>query len=120
MYRHNGACFGHRISECKGACVGEEDFQLYNQRVEMAVAQLSQFKKPNFVILGKGREHTEKSIVWVENGRYVGFGFVDTETTQEETWQELREHIEKYQHNKDTQKIIQQYLETTQDKIVYF
>jgi len=120
MYRHSGACFGYRVGECQGACIGEEDLNEYNQRVEQAISQLSQFKKPNFVIVGKGRNHTEKSIVWVENGRYLGFGFVDTEITQSETWQELREYIEKYQHNKDTQKIIQQYLETTQDKIVYF
>jgi len=120
MYRHSGACFGYRVGECKGACVGEEDLNDYNQRVEQAISQLSQFKKPNFVIVGKGRSYTEKSIVWVENGRYLGFGFVDKEIFQESSFLALKECIKKYQHDKDSQKIIQQYLETTQDKIVYF
>lgn len=120
MYRHGGACFGYRVGECKGACIGKEDFEEYNLRVEKAISQLSQFQKPNFVILGKGRAYTEKSLVWVENGRYLGFGFVDVQTTQETSWQNLREYIEKHQHNKDTKKIIQQYLETTQDQVIYF
>ncbi|MCS6795820.1 MAG: exonuclease domain-containing protein [Raineya sp.] len=121
MYRHSGACFGYRVGECAGACVCEEPIETYNSRVEQVIAHLSQFKKPNFCIIGKGRTHTEKSLVWVENGLYCGFGFVDMEDLEDiNNVQKLKQFIQKQPDNKDAQKIIRQYLETSQDKVFYF
>jgi DNA polymerase-3 subunit epsilon len=120
MYRHSGACFGHRIGECAGACIGQEDFSQYNARVEKAIAQLSQFKKPNFIIVGKGRSIEERSIVCIENGRYIGFGFVDTEVLQQIPPHLAKEYVQTRQDNRDTQKIIRQYLETSHDTIISY
>jgi DNA polymerase-3 subunit epsilon len=121
MYRHAGACFGYRVGECAGACVSQEPFEEYNKRVEQAIAQLSQFRKPNFCIVGKGRKHTEKSLVWVENGLYWGFGFIDSEVLAElKSIHEAKSFTQKQPDTKDAQKIIRQYLETSQDEIIYF
>lgn len=121
MYRHAGACFGYRVGECAGACVSQEPFEEYNKRVEQVIAQLSQFKKPNFCIIGKGRTYTEKSLVWVENGLYWGFGFIDKEILETiSDAKKLKSFIQKQTDTQDTQKIIRQYLETSQDKVIYF
>lgn len=118
MYRHAGACFGYRVGECPGACIGQESPEEYNKKVEKAIVQLTQFKKPNFLIIGKGRSNSEKSLVCVENGRYLGFGFVDSEILAQITPSIAKEYIEKKQDSRDTQKIIRQYLEVSSDKIV--
>jgi DNA polymerase III subunit epsilon len=34
----NGACFGHRLNRCKGACIGEEQAPLHNLRLQTAFA----------------------------------------------------------------------------------
>ncbi len=121
MYRHAGACFGYRVGECAGACVSQEPFEEYNKRVEQVIAQLNQFKKSNFCIIGQGRTPTERSLVWIENGLYGGFGFIDKETLDTiSNIQSLKSFIQKQTDTQDAQKIIRQYLETSQDKVIYF
>jgi len=120
MYRHSGACFGHRVGECAGACVGKEYFDDYNQRVEKVIALLSQFKKPNFVIVGKGRSGEERSVVCIENGKYLGFGFVDNEILKNTPARLAKEYIDVRQDNRDTQKIIRQYLEVSHDTVLSY
>ncbi len=55
----------------------------------------------------------------VENGCYVGFGYIPFEEVEGEAAL-LRSYIEKYQDNKDTQQIIKGYLKDTQDVVRYF
>ena len=37
------------------------------------------YKNQNFLLLDKGRSDDEKSIVQVSNGKYIGFGYIDTD-----------------------------------------
>lgn len=69
------SCFGHQVKKCFGACVGKEPVESYNLRVDDVIQRLT-FDEENFFILEPGREKSEKSIVWVENGSYRGFGYV--------------------------------------------
>lgn len=73
-----GLCFNYQTGECKGACMCIESVKRYNKRVEKAIAQ---FSTPgnSVAILGKGRHLEEQSLVLVENGNYVGFGFLDND-----------------------------------------
>jgi DNA polymerase III subunit epsilon len=75
-----GLCFHYQTGECKGACMEVEPVKKYNRRVLKAIRS---FKGDgdSVVILGKGRTTTERSLVLVENGNYLGFGFVERETT---------------------------------------
>src|SRR5690606_7584129 len=34
VYRGNGACLGYVVGECRGACIGKESQESYNQRVD--------------------------------------------------------------------------------------
>jgi DNA polymerase-3 subunit epsilon len=68
------SCFQHQVKECKGACLLEEDSNVYNRRVQQAIDQLT-FESKSFFILDKGRDKFEKSLVFIENGIFKGFGF---------------------------------------------
>ena len=61
------------------------------------------------VIFGDGRNAQEKSVVWIENGSYCGFGYID-ETSQFTQLYDVKDVITKYPDNRDVQFIINSYL----------
>lgn len=113
------ACFGYSINQCNGACIGKEDTEAYNRRVASAVDSLH-YKHPNFMIVGRGRTKTERSVVNIEKGRYMGFGFFDTEFTPAYP-DHLKDCIKQRNDNRDVHKIIRHFLQKTdaKDLIVY-
>jgi DNA polymerase III subunit epsilon len=69
-------CFNHQIKKCNGICAGEEELELYNERAEKLLKK-HVFEHSNFVLLDKGRNAEERSVVLVEDGRYSGYGYFD-------------------------------------------
>ena len=119
LYKSKGACFEFQVHRCLGACVGLEPVEDYNARVDAAIESFS-FEHDSFVIIGKGRHATEKSVVCVENSRYLGFGFFD-ETFSASGLQEFKEVIKLYNDNKDVQQIIRGYMRSDmRDKLIVF
>ena len=108
-----GSCFDFRIKQCKGACDGQEKPGKYNRRARKA---LQSFSSDNFsaAIIGQGRKEEEKSIVWIEKGRYLGFGFFEQEI-MEGNILELRSAIKTYEDNQEIQRILHMYLRTNKD-----
>jgi len=74
MYETNGPCFHRQVSLCRGACCGEEEPKLYNERALRALDEFI-FRERNFFIIDRGRESDERAVVKVVNGRYAGYGF---------------------------------------------
>ena len=74
LYPTKAACFRHSIKKCNGACVQEETAIDYNAKVERLLNDLS-FNGDSFYIVDKGRNKSEKSLVLIERGSIVGFGF---------------------------------------------
>jgi DNA polymerase-3 subunit epsilon len=103
-----GVCFGSQVHCCEGACSGKEDPHLYNNRVKKAVAAF-QYRSPNFFIIDKGRSENEKSVIKIEKGKYIGFGFFPCDQ-EEITVEMLHEYIKNYQDNRDIQSIIRGFL----------
>ncbi len=70
-----GACGNLEAGSCKGACTGAESVKKYNKRIVKAIQS---FQEPGYslAIIGKGRNTLETSIVLVEKGNYLGYGFV--------------------------------------------
>jgi len=108
LYQTHGACFQYGLGVCLGACVGKEDTESYNRRVKEATKQF-EYVCSNMIILDKGRSMNEKSVVLVENGKYKGFGYIDT-TCFGGSIEELKECIKPYSDNRDVQQIINSYL----------
>lgn len=74
-----GLCFQHQTGECNGACQGIEPTQVYNERVAKAIASFK-VDGDSVAIVGPGRHADEHSMVLLENGNYLGFGFVEKNT----------------------------------------
>ncbi|HZI24655.1 MAG TPA: exonuclease domain-containing protein [Chryseolinea sp.] len=71
-----GLCFEYQTGECHGACMGVESVNDYNQRVETAIQSFTS-QGESVAIIGRGRNIEEQSLVLVEKGTYVGYGFFD-------------------------------------------
>lgn len=108
LYKSDNACFHYQIGECSGACIGKEPSDQYNLRINEALKEFS-FERNNFLIIDKGRHLGEKSIVKVENGKYIGYGFIDFENSSNSV-EELHECIINHEDNHDIQMIIKKYL----------
>ena len=119
LYKTNGACFDYQVHQCQGACIGQESPEDYNKRVDAAIDSFS-FEHHSFVIVGKGREPGEKSVVVIEHGTYLGFGFVD-ETFSAQGMDEFKGAIKRYNDNKDVQQLIRGHMRGKhKDKIIVF
>lgn len=119
MYAISHACFHYSIHQCKGACIGKESTDEYNSRVQDALKSL-EYHHQNFIIIGTGRAVHEKSLVLVERGKYIGFGFFDPDCTGNSI-EELKEMIQPREDNRDVQRILRSHLQKNrQDKIITF
>jgi DNA polymerase-3 subunit epsilon len=113
LYKSTSSCFRFQTKECNGACIKAETAEQYNERVQLALDKM-EFSHDNFIIIDKGRTKTERSIVWVERGSYIGFGFVPFPIWRQSTvhW---REFLELQVEDKDDRAIISLHLRKTED-----
>lgn len=103
------ACFHHAIKQCRGACVGEENPESYNERVEQVLAALHRGLSGNFFIVENGRSEGEKAVVAVQNGTFSGFAYVDADAPQHPEY--LLENVTSPGADPDAPRIIRGYLE---------
>ncbi|MBC35380.1 MAG: hypothetical protein CL663_04990 [Bacteroidetes bacterium] len=108
LYESEGPCFHHQIHQCKGACIGEESPETYNKRLQSAI-QNYQFKHQSFFVIDCGKTENEKTVIQIKNGKYLGFGYIDSSSSDMKT-EQLEDCITSYDDNKDVQQIIRSHL----------
>jgi DNA polymerase-3 subunit epsilon len=107
-YPSGGHCFHYEIGACQGACIGKETPEAYNLRA-MKVVTGYNFGIDNLLVIDTGRNHDERSVIKIENGKFIGFGYFTT-TFAEHDQDILHECISPYPDNREVQQIIRQYL----------
>ncbi|MCK9271468.1 MAG: exonuclease domain-containing protein [Bacteroidales bacterium] len=110
LYHTHGSCFQYKIKECHGACIGEESPDHYNARVQQVIERY-EYSQPSFLLLGDGRTSEECSVVWVEQGRYHGFGFAPRDINGYDQIGYLKEAVKPYTENKYVHSILRSHLE---------
>ena len=105
LYETKTDCFQYKIKECDGACIGKISATEYNTRVQEFITKNS-FENQNMVIIDKGRNSSERSVVLIENGIYKGYAFYDL-NYQINNIEILKNIIIPMQNNRDTRNIIQ-------------
>ncbi|MCK9399656.1 MAG: exonuclease domain-containing protein [Bacteroidales bacterium] len=108
LYTSSGGCFDHHMGICRGACVGNESPSDYNDRVIDAISKYT-YKNKNFFIVDDGRFDYECSVVKVENGRFVGFGYIELDEIGGNAGI-LHDIIRPFEDNRDAHVIIRGYL----------
>ena len=102
------ACFSYGIKECLGACIEKESPQDYNKKVTAFLSNYS-YQNQHMLIIDKGRNPQERSVVLIEKGIYRGFGYytLNHQITNPEI---LKSIIRPMRNNRDAQHILQSYL----------
>lgn len=104
----SGACFHYEIMECNGACIGKESALEYNLRA-YKVIEMHRFKHNSFFIVERGRTDEELSIVKIEKGQYIGFGYVDKNAIGN-NYELFSDCIQHFPDNRDIQQILRNYM----------
>ncbi|MBE7640099.1 GIY-YIG nuclease family protein [Salegentibacter sp. BLCTC] len=108
LEKGTGNCFNYSIEKCKGSCIEEESFETYNQRVKLLIDQHS-YKNQNMLVIDRGREVDEKSVLLVEDGEFKGIGYFNL-NHQINNIDIVRSIITPMKNDRDSQHIIQSYL----------
>lgn len=74
IQRNRNSCTEIESGNCNGACIGQEFPGEYNPRVMDAIGHFSS-ALPNILLVDRGRELDEKSIIWIEDGKFIGMGY---------------------------------------------
>ncbi len=108
IHKGRGACFHYELMECKGACIGLESPETYNLRAVKLLKMLT-FEHRNIILIDTGRNSDEYSVVKIENGKYVGFGYFESSESIS-TPEQVDDYIVKYSDTRDIQSILRNYL----------
>lgn len=104
-----GPCYSFQTQSCKGACMQIETPRQYNKKVRSAAESLAAKGEETLLLVGAGRKPGEKSLVLVEQGEYVGFGFAEDPLLLNDI-QSLRHLIKPEKERRLYQSLIQSYL----------
>lgn len=103
-----GLCFDYQAGECHGACMCVESVKKYNRRIEKAIHAFKS-QGSSVAIIGKGRNIDEQSLVLVEKGNYLGFGFFDNQVSISDL-ESARTYVRKSVETPTVQNLINSYL----------
>lgn len=108
LYKTQSHCFNYTVKDCEGACIKEESPKDYNIRVQLFLDEYS-YANQHMLVIDRGREVDERSVILIENGVYKGFGFynLNYQITNPDI---LKSIITPMSNNRDVQHIIQTYL----------
>ncbi len=90
---------------CK-VCSEIETTSEYNNRVEKLLE--NDEEKQTYFLIGQGRSNNEKGLIFVKEGDYQGFGFVESESNL--SFDEMVGAIELYKNNNDVKRILNGFL----------
>lgn len=112
----DAVCFNHQIKKCNGICCGQEETDDYNKRATEIVVKHS-YEKLNFLVVDKGKVRGEKSLVYVKDGKYYGFGYVSNESSFSSV-EELEYAVKKQSYYPDSDMLVQGYLKSKPRRII--
>lgn len=119
IYNSKSSCFHFSIQKCNGACVEQEPPAEYNLRVQKFIDNVN-IDSNSFFIIDKGRNKMERSLIWIEQGKYKGFGFAPFHFNGDKNVHSYKRYIKNCQEDKDSKMIIKSFLKKENNsKLVY-
>jgi DNA polymerase-3 subunit epsilon len=111
-------CFEYHLGECGGACLGIEKIEDYNLRVNLALASLSNEILGDFYLIDKGPERNQSTLFKIEQGQFVGMGYVDMDIPGHHL--QMEDAITKMPSNPEIQAILRQFMAKNHYKRIPF
>ena len=108
LYKSKNSCFKYTIKECNGACIGIEQVDDYNLKVEKILEHYN-YDSKSMLIIDKGRMINERSVIWIQKGILKGYCYFDL-NYQITNIDVLSNLITPLDHNKDSQHIFNSYI----------
>ncbi|WP_310994355.1 exonuclease domain-containing protein [Aequorivita marina] len=108
IFDSTAQCCKHNAKNCSGACAREELAMDYNKRVNAFMEEHS-YENQNILLIDRGRDIDERSVILIENGIYKGYGFYNL-NHQINNPEILKTIINPMQNNRDVQHILHNYL----------
>ena len=110
-------CFHYQLKKCKGICREEETVKNYNNRVLKAI-KYAGIGADNLIIKETGRTKNETGFALVLDGIYQGFGYVDSQQSDQLTNPEdYQFFVQPQKDNRDIQRIIASYLKKQKTEV---
>ena len=106
LEKTSGECFGYRLENCKGACIGKENTLSYTLRFQEAFSgsKIRPWPFPRAIVIEEKNAYTNTTDYFmVDNWCFLG------KTTLDEDGNKRTEQ-EDYEFNLDTYKILRQYV----------
>lgn len=116
IFDDEGPCFNYQIKKCYGLCCEMEEEEAYNKRV-LQVVEENCFGKKSLLLLDQGRNEEEKSFVWIDKGRYQGYGYINQHADQP-TAETLADFLESNQYFPDAEMIIRGFIKGGKVKMI--
>ncbi len=92
--------------------------EIYNQKVKEALGMMKEGR--NYMIMGRGRNPDELSIIMVEKGSLVGYGFVDKDVCVSSP-EEAKLYTRSLPDNPESHKVLNQWLKKEKpSNIIYY
>lgn len=110
----DAVCFNHQIKKCNGICAGQEEVGVYNKRAKEILEEYI-FKDKDFVMIDRGRNKEEKSLILIENGHYVGYGYL-SESEQFSNLEELKGFIKQVNYYPDADDLLRGWIKKNKVK----
>ena len=101
-------CPNYTKKHCFGACIKKEPVEEYNTRIKDFLEKYSN-ENQNMLVIDRGRDIDERSVIWIDKGIYKGYGFYNL-NHQINNPDILKTIINPMQNSRDAQHIIQNYL----------
>jgi DNA polymerase-3 subunit epsilon len=119
LYQTDGSCFHYTIRQCNGACVQAESVSTYNKRAETLLEGL-RLDRGNVLIIDHGRDPDERSLVRIEKGMYMGYGYISVNDAYLGIEQML-DAIYPALDNRDIRQILKNWLKNNRvEKMLYY
>ena len=119
LYQTDGACFHHSIRQCNGACIQGESVAAYNRRAQALLDSLT-LDRGNVLIIDRGRDPEERSLVRIEKGIYMGYGYLSVNEGYLGI-EEMLECITPSLDNRDIRQILRNWLKNNSvEKMLYY
>lgn len=108
-------CEHYKIKTCSGVCKDEIAINKYNERVARALDYIGQFEN-SCLLVEKGRKESEKSFIFLNRGKYSGYGFIDSSESFDHP-EDFRNYLIPQKNSAYAERILSSYLNNSKNLV---